>query len=117
MAIRLRVQWNTTNAKTMAKAMTKVMTQPQSSILYSLVSFSNSTAYDRMVQERPGTAGMTEHATATSDKHPIELKYRGMKAAGGAAAWHFIPVVAGAAVPKRQLAKLEDIEIGSHQHS
>ena len=97
--------------------MTKVMTQPQSSIPYSLISFSNSTVYDGMVQERPGTARMTEHATATSDKHPVELKYRGMKAAGGAAAGYFIPVVAGAAVPKRQLAALEDIEIGSHQNS
>ena len=101
----------------MAHAMTKVMTQPQSSILYSLISFSNSTVYDGMVQERPGTARMTEHATATSDKHPVELKYRGMRAAGGAAAWYFIPVVAGAAVPKRQLAQLEDIEIGSHHNS
>ena len=60
---------------------------------------------------------MTEHATATSDTHPVELKYRGMRAAGGAAAWYFIPVVAGAAVPKRQLAQLEDIEIGSHHNS
>ena len=102
--LRLRVQWNTTNTKRMAQAMTTVMTQPQSSILYSLISFSNSTIYDGMVQERPGTARMTEHAAATSDTHPVELKYRGMRAAGGAAAWYFIPVVAGAAVPKRQLA-------------
>ena len=115
--LRLRVQWNTTNTIRMAKAMMKVMTQPHSSIMYRLVSFSNSTVYDGMVQERPGTARMTEHATATSDKHPVELKYRGMKAAGGAAAWYFIPVVAGAAVPKRQLAAFEDIEIGSHQNS
>ena len=115
--LRLRVQWNTTNTKRMAQAMTTVMTQPQSSILYSLISFSNSTIYDGMVQERPGTARMTEHATATSDTHPVELKYRGMRAAGGAAAWYFIPVVAGAAVPKRQLAQLEDIEIGSHHKS
>ena len=97
--------------------MMKVMTQPNSSILYNLVSFSNSTVYDGMVQERPGTARMTEHATATSDTHPVELRYRGMKAAGGAAAWYFMPVVAGAAVPKRQLAALEDIEIGSHLNS
>ena len=88
----------------MAKAMTNVMTQPHSSILYSVVSFSNSTVYDGMVQERPRTARMTEHATATSDTHPAELKYRGMQAAGGGAAWYFIPVVAGAAVPKQQLA-------------
>ena len=67
-----------------------VMTQPNSSILYSLVNFSNSTVYDGMVQERPGKACMTEYATATSDKHPVELKYRGMNAAGGAAAWYFI---------------------------
>ena len=60
---------------------------------------------------------MTEHATAASDTYPVELKYRGMKAAGGAAAWYFIPVVGGAAVPKRQLAALEDVEIGSHQNS
>ena len=101
--LRLRVQWNTTNTKTMAQAMAKVIAQPQSSILYSLISFSNSTVYNGMVQERPGTARMTEHATATSDKHPIELKYREMRAAGGGAAWHFIPIVAGAAVPRRQL--------------
>ena len=98
--LRLRVQWNTTNTKRMAKAMMKVMAQPHSSIIYSFVSVSNSTVYDGMVQERPGTARMIEHATTTSDKHPVEFKYRGMKAAGGAAAWHFIPVVAGAAVPK-----------------
>ena len=36
---------------------------------------------------------------------------------GGAAAWYFIPVVAGATVPKRKLAALEDIEIGSHSNS
>ena len=101
----------------MAKAMMKVTPQPHSSILYDLASFSNSPVYDGMVQERPGPAHMTEHATATSDKHPVELNYRGMKAAGGAAAWYFIPVVAGAAVPKRQLAALEDIEIGSHQNN
>ena len=40
-----------------------------------------------------------------------------MRAAGGAAAWHFIPVVDGAAVPTRQLAALEDVETGSHQNS
>ena len=72
----------------MAQAVMKVMAQPNSNILYSLVSFSNSTVYDGMVQERPGTARMTEHATSTSDTHPVELKYRGMEAAGGAAAWY-----------------------------
>ena len=40
--VRLRVQWNTTDTNKMGNAMMKVMTKPQSSILYSLVSFSNS---------------------------------------------------------------------------
>ena len=100
----------------MAHAMMKVMTQPNSSILYNLASFSTSTAYNGMVHNRPGKARMSQHATATSDEHPVELKCRGLKAAGGAAAWYFIPAVAGATVPKRQLAALEDIAIGSHSN-
>ena len=94
-----------------------VMARPNTSILYSLVSFTHSTVYDGLVQDRPGAARMTEHSTATSDSNPVELKHRGMKAAGGAAAWYFIPVVGGAAVPKRQLETLEDVEIGSHSNS
>jgi hypothetical protein len=85
---RLRIQWNTSNTTRMAQAMMVVMTRPNTSILYSLVSFENSTVYDGLVQDRPGTARMTEHSAATSDTNPIELKYRGMKAAGGAAAWY-----------------------------
>ena len=94
-----------------------VMTRPNTSVMYSLVSVEHSTVYDGLVQDRPGTARMTEHSTATSDTNPVELKYRGMKAAGGAAAWYFIPVVGGAAVPKRQLETLENVEIGSHPNS
>ena len=60
---------------------------------------------------------MTEHSTATSDTNPIEQKYRGMKAAGGAAAWYFIPVVGGPVLPIRQLMALEDKEIGLHPNS
>ena len=48
--LRLRVQWNTANTKRMAQALMNVMTQPNSSILYSLVSFTNSIGYDGMVQ-------------------------------------------------------------------
>ena len=100
----------------MATTMLVVMTRPSTSILYSLVSSAHSTVYDGLVQDRPGTARMTEHSAATSDTNPVELKYRGMKAAGGAAAWYFIPVVGGAAVPKRQLETLENVEIGSHSN-
>ena len=101
----------------MAQAMMVVMTRPNTSILYSLVSFEHSTVYNGLVQDRPGTARTTEHSAATSDTNPEELKYRGMKAAGGAAAWYFIPVVGGATVPKRQLETLENVEIGSHLNS
>ena len=81
----------------MAHVMTNVMTQPNSAsgILRGLVDYGNSTVHDGMVQERPGTARMTEHASSTSDRYPTELKYIGMKAAGGAAAWYFIPAVGG----------------------
>ena len=64
---RLRIQWNTSNTTRMAQAMMVVMTRPNTSILYSLVSFENSTVYDGLVQDRPGTARMTEHSAATSD--------------------------------------------------
>ena len=94
-----------------------VMTRPNTSILYSLVSFAHSTVYDGLVQDRARTTRMTEHSTTTSDSNPVELKYRGMKAAGGAAAWYFIPVVGGAAAPKRQLETLENVKIGSHSNS
>ena len=104
----------------MAQAMMAVMTRSNTSIVYSLESFTytHSTVYDSLVQEQPGTARMTKHSTAcqaiaTSDSNPVELKYRGMKAAGGAAAWYFMPVVGGAAVPNRQLGSLENVEIGS----
>ena len=50
---------------------------------------------------------MTEHSTAASDTNPAELKYKGMRAAGGAAAWYFVPVVGGTTVPIRQLQALE----------
>ena len=73
-----------------------VMPRPDTSILYSRVSFTHSTVYDGLVEERPGTDRMTEHSTATSGYSPVELKYRGMKAAGEAVAWYFIPVVGGA---------------------
>ena len=79
---RLRVQWSTPSTKSMAQRMKMVMTQSDSSILYSLVSFDHSTVYDGLVRERPGIASMTEHSTATSDTNPVEQKYRGMKAAG-----------------------------------
>ena len=55
---------------------------------------------------------MTEHSAATSDPNPVELKCSGMQAAGGA-----VPVVGGAAVPKRQLETLENMEIASHPNS
>ena len=102
----LRVQWDTLDTKRMAHAMMVVMTRPNARILYSFVSFTHSTVYDGLVQDRPGTARMTEHSAATSDTNPVELKYRGMTTAGGASAWYFIPVVGGAAVPKRQLETL-----------
>ena len=101
----------------MAHAMTKVMTQTNSGVPCSIVNFSNSAVHDGMVQERPGPARMAEHATTAFGTHPVELKYRGMATACGAATWYFIPAVGGAAVPKRQLAALEDVEIGSHQNS
>ena len=112
---RLRVQWNISNTKRMAQAMMVVMTRPNTSILYSLVSFEHSTVYNGLVQDRPGTARTTEHSAATSDTNPEELKYRGMKAAGGAAAWYFIPVVGGATVPKRQLETLEMWRLARNQ--
>ena len=114
---RLCVQWSTASTKSMAQRMTKVTTQSESSILYSLISFDHSTVYDGLVRERPGIARMTEHSTATSDTNPVEQKYRGMKAAGGAAAWYFIPVVGGPVLPMRQLMALEDMEIGLHPNS
>ena len=83
---RLRVQWSTSSTKSMARRMTKVMAQSDSSILHSLISFDHSTVYDSLVRERPGIARMTEHSTATSDTNPVEQKYRGMEAAGGAVA-------------------------------
>ena len=68
---RLRVQWSTASTKSMARRMKKVVTQSDSSILYSLVSFDHSAVYDGLVRERPGIARMTEHSTATSDTNPI----------------------------------------------
>ena len=114
---RLRVQWSTSSTKSMARRMKKVMTQSGSSILYSLFSVDHSTVYDSLIRERPGIACMTEHSTATSDTNPVEQNYRGMKAAGGAAAWYFIPVVGGPVLPIRQLMALEDQEIGLHPYS
>ena len=101
----------------MARRMKKVMTQSDSRIMYSLVSFDHSTVYDGLVRERPGIARMTEHSTATSDTNPVEQKYRGMKAAGEAAAWYFILVVGGPVLPIRQLMALEDMEIGLRPNS
>ena len=112
-----KYKWNTSDTKRMAQAMMLVMTRPNTGILHSLVSFTHSTVYDSVVQDRPGTAQMTEHSKAISESNPVGLKYRGMKAAGGAAAWYFIPVVGGTAVPKRQLESLQNVEIGSHSNS
>ena len=92
--------------------MKMAMAQSDSSTLYSLVSFDHSTVYAGLVQERLGIARMTEHSTATSDTNPVEQKYQGTKAAGGAAAWYFIPVVGGPVLPIRQLMALEDQELG-----
>ena len=114
---RLHVQWSTASTKSMARRMKKVMAQSDSSIMYSLSIFDHSAVYDGLVRERPGIARMTEHSTATSDTNPIEHKYRGMKAAGGAAAWYFIPVVGGPVLHIRQLLALEDTEIGLHPNS
>ena len=103
----------------MAQVMMVVMTRPNTNSFYSLVSFAHSTVYDGLVQERPRTARMTEHSTSTSDSNPVELKCRGMKAAGGAASWYniyFIPVIIGAAVPKQHPESLENVEIGSHSN-
>ena len=77
----------------MAQSMTTVMTQSNSSILYSLTSFDHSAVYvgRRFVQERPGIARMPEHRTATSDTSPAEMKYKGLRAAGGDAAWYVVP--------------------------
>ena len=69
---RLRVQWSTSSTNSMARRMKMVMAQSDSSILYSLVSFDHSTVYDGLVRERPETARMTEHSTATSDTNPVE---------------------------------------------
>ena len=93
----------------MARAM---KTQPSSSILYNLISFDRPAVNVGLVQEGRGIARMTEHSTAASDTNPAELKYKGMRAAGGAAAWHFVPVMGGASVTVRQLHALEDTETG-----
>ena len=60
---------------------------------------------------------MTEHSTATSDTNPVEQKNKGMEAAGGAAAWHCIPVVDGPVLPIQQLMALDDMEIGLDPNS
>ena len=58
-----------------------------------------------------------QYSDINFDTNPVEQKYRGMKAAGGAAAWYFIPVMGGPVLPIRQLMALEDMEIGLHPNS